>query len=247
MLAPWKTRAAASFPLLHAIRVRSADCELWLVELDGSAIVLQGRGGGAHMLTPSDHARLRRIRDPMERARRAVTYIALRMIVARTLGARHARARMLRPRGRAPRLAGVPATFNLSHCENWALIGLARRGRIGVDLEVVRQLPMTQRRRTQLTAAAGALARGRPLTPDRDGDVLQAWTRLESFSKATGRGINRTLADFGIRAQQNPRWHTQGATVPEIAQRQLRGYRVIDLCLPQSLIAAVTRTLSFRS
>lgn len=245
-LAAWKARHPPAGPQLAAVCVSRRNGELWLVDLDASADLLQRQGDLARWLTPSDRQRVLRIRDPLERMRRRVTYAALRMFIAKGAGQRHARARMIRPRGKAPRLAGVPAVFNLSHCESWALIGIARRGRIGVDLEELRTVPMTLRRRTQLSDAASVLARERPLDPGSDSDVLQAWTRLESFAKATGRGINRTLADFGIRAQQNPAWHTQGRSVADIARRQLRGYVIRDVALPASLIASVTRTLSFQ-
>lgn len=245
ILASWASRAPrAGLSVLHAIRVAAGDCDAWLVELDASSVGLARCNGHARWLTPSDHVRLKRIRDRDERTRRATTYVALRMIVATYVGMRHAKARMLRPRGKAPRLAGVPAIFNLSHCENWALIGLARRGRIGVDLELLRVLPMAAKHRAQIVSAADVISAERPLHAEPDADVIQGWTRLEAFSKATGRGINRTLADFGIRKQQNPRWHTPGASIEEKAQRQLPGYVVRDLRLPAGTIAAVTRTLS---
>ena len=219
--------------------------ELWLLDMDKAAAVLRREGGAARWLTRSDHLRLKRIRDPVEKARRAATYVALRLVIAMRAGRRHARARMLRLPGRAPRLLGVPAVFNLSHSEHLALIGIARRGRIGVDMEALRTVPMSPRNRGRIVAAANELSRARRLRPEPDGDVLQGWTRLEAFAKATGRGINRTLADFGIRAQQNPRWHTAGGSIPEKARRQLPGYWVHDVALPGA-IAAVARTLSCR-
>jgi 4'-phosphopantetheinyl transferase len=219
--------------------------ELWLLDMDRAAAALRLLGGAERWLTRSDHLRLKRIRDHAEKARRAATYVALRLVIGTLAGRRHTRARMLRLPGRAPRLLGVPAVFNLSHSEHLALIGVARRGRIGVDMEAVRTVPMSPRNRGRIVSAANELSRGRVLAPEADGDVLQAWTRLESFSKATGRGINRTLADFGIRAQQNPRWHTQGGSIPDKARRQLPGYTVLDVALPGA-IAAVARTLSCR-
>lgn len=197
---------------------------------------------GHKWLTRSDHRRLTLIRDKQERAQRAATYIALRLIVATLAGAQAALRPMLRRRGRAPYLLGSPVVFNLSHSEGKALIGVARRGRIGVDMEVMRSVPMSERNRARIVEASREISSGRVLSYQSDRDVLQGWTRLESFSKATGRGINRTLADFGIRAQQNPRWHTQGATIAEKATRQLPGFCVRDLAPRSHLIAAVARS-----
>lgn len=226
-------------------RVPHSDCALWLLDMDAAARVLRRSGVRDRWLTRSDHLRLKFVRDPGEKARRAATYVALRLVIAAMLGRRHAMARMLRLRGRAPRLLGVPAVFNLSHSEHLALIGVARRGRIGVDMEALRTVPMSPRNRARIVEAANAVSRARQLAPEPDDDVLQGWTRLEAFSKATGRGINRTLADFGIRAQQNPRWHTPGGSIPEKAQRQLPGYKIHDVRLPGA-IAAVARSLACR-
>lgn len=220
-------------------------CDLWLLDMDRAARALRRHAGGARWLTRSDHLRLKRIRDRTEKAHRAATYVALRLIVATLAGPRHARARMLRRLGRAPRLLGAPVVFNLSHSSHLALIGLARRGRLGVDMEARREVPMSTRNRGRIVDAANAISRARMLQPEPDVDVLQAWTRLEAFSKATGRGINRTLADFGVRAQQNPRWHTQGGTVLDKALRQLPGFTILDVRLPGA-IAAVARTPSCR-
>jgi 4'-phosphopantetheinyl transferase len=214
--------------------------------MDRARRVLQRSDTAAAWLTRSDHLRLARINDRAERARRAATYVALRMIIASLCGRKHARARMLRRLGRAPRLLGAPAVFNLSHSEHLALIGVARRGRIGVDMEVMRTVPMSARNRARIVETSGVISQGAALSADADRDVLQAWTRIESFSKATGRGINRTLADFGIRAQQNPRWHTPGGSVAEKARRQLPDFAVRDLRLPADAIAAVTRSLRRR-
>ena len=229
---------------IHARRVPHVGCVLWLVDMEAARSILQRHDLGAPWLTRSDHRRLARIRDPHERARRAATYVALRLVVAHLLGPRFATAPMLRPRGKAPYLLGVPAVFNLSHSGSLALIGVARRGRIGVDMEVKRAVPMSDRNRARIVDAATILSRERALVPHLDRDVLQAWTRIESFSKATGRGINRTLADFGIRAQQNPRWHTPGTGVADKAARQLPDYVVRDVRLPAGTVAAVTRTLA---
>lgn len=230
---------------MGARRIVHPVCELWLLDMDVAAAVLRRQGGAARWLTRSDHLRLKRIRDHTEKARRAATYVALRLVIGTRAGKRHMRARMLRLPGRAPRLLGVPAAFNLSHSEHLALIGVVRRGRVGVDMEALRTVPMSPRNRGRIVAAANEISLGRDLRPEPDAHVLQGWTRLEAFSKATGRGINRTLADFGIRAQQNPRWHTPGGSIPEKAQRQLPGYTVHDVTLPGA-IAAVARTLSCR-
>ncbi|RTL60520.1 MAG: hypothetical protein EKK41_28705 [Hyphomicrobiales bacterium] len=224
-------------------RIPSPSALLWLIDMQASAAALKRHPIVAQRwLTRSDHRRLKRIRDHAEKARRAATYVALRIMIAALLGKRHARAPMVRPLGGKPRLAGVPISFNLTHSGDFGLIGVGRRGKLGVDLEEVRDsLPMALKHRARIVEAARAIGSDRVLVPERDRDVLQAWTRLEAFSKATGRGINRTLADFGIRKQGNARLHTQGDTVAARARSQMPRYVVRDLRLPPRVIAALVR------
>ncbi len=234
---------ADRFQLLRSCgrRVPWSGAAIYLIDLQKAARFVRATGLASAWITPSDRRRLKRIRDTADRMQRQAAYIVLRMLVARALGPRHAKAAMLRPLGGAPRLAGVPINFNLSHSGRHALIALARRGRIGVDLEEWRAVPMSMKHRTSIVEAASTIGNDGPLEAARDLDLLQAWTRLESFSKATGRGINRTLADFGIRKQGNPRLHTPGDSVAERARRQIPNHKVHDLRLPLGLKGAVTR------
>jgi 4'-phosphopantetheinyl transferase len=229
--------------ILVVRRIPSPAALLWLIDMQASAAALKRHPSVAQRwLTRSDHRRLKRIRDHAEKARRAATYVALRIMIAGLLGKRFARAPMVRPLGGKPRLAGVPVSFNLTHSGDFALIGVGRRGKLGVDLEEVRDtLPMALKHRARIVDAARIIGAGRALDPEHDRDVLQAWTRLEAFSKATGRGINRTLADFGIRKQGNARLHTPGDGVAARARSQMPRYVVHDLRLPSRVIAALAR------
>lgn len=229
--------------LLVARRIPSPSALLWLLDMEASAAALKRHPIVAkRWLTRSDHRRLQRIRDQAEKSRRAATYVALRIMIASLLGTRFAHAPMVRPLGGKPRLAGVPLSFNLTHSGAFALIGVGRRGKLGVDLEEIRDsLPMALKHRARIVDAARVIGSGRALEPEHDRDVLQAWTRLEAFSKATGRGINRTLADFGIRKQGNARLHTPGDSVTARARHQMPRYVVYDLRLRPNVIAALAR------
>ena len=59
---------------------------------------------------------------------------------------------------------------------------------------------MTEDRRRRVIAAAARLANGQPGPPhiDADGDVLQAWVRLEAAAKALGTGIGQLLTEEGV-------------------------------------------------
>ena len=125
---------------------------------------------------------------PVDRRRAVVSRGVLRLLLARTLGAREPRDLPLdtEARGR-PRLAGAPP-FSLSHCDGLTLIAFAAAGQVGVDVERVdageawrdlsARLHPHERR-----ALADARAR------DRGRTFLRLWTRKEAMAKALGLGM----------------------------------------------------------
>jgi hypothetical protein len=98
-------------------------------------------------------------------------------------------------------------------------------------------LRLSERRRTELIAAATGLAGKPPPGTAPDARFLYAWCRLEAFAKARGLGIGRTLADLGLRSGQ-PR---APADIEVACRRAARaaGVKVRDLPLGRGLYAAV--------
>jgi 4'-phosphopantetheinyl transferase len=105
------------------------------------------------------------------------------------------------PQGK-PYLDSGPG-FNLSHCEDLALIAVAADDRdVGVDVERVRPLPelssieeryFSPEERAMLAAAAAA---------ERSRVFVSLWTRREAAAKALGRDLQAALA--GIRLPLYP-------------------------------------------
>ncbi len=91
----------------------------------------------------------------------------------------------------------APLAFSLSHAPGLALIGLAPRGSIGVDVERTRRVRLGEARRARIEEAGGAL-NATPLPDAEEARFLQAWVRLEAFAKAEGCGIGRLLTRLGI-------------------------------------------------
>ena len=93
---------------------------------------------------------------------------------------------------------GTTPQFSVSHAGDWAVIGIARGRRIGVDLEMVRAIPefpsvaksnFTEREARVLAAAA----------PDeRLALFYTIWTRKEACLKAIGLGIPGGLDRFEV-------------------------------------------------
>jgi phosphopantetheinyl transferase len=176
---------------------------------------------------------------------RRIARIALRRLLARSFGRTVAgQPFQAGPHGK-PALAGLSGDFNLSHTyydlqspgaaeqsAAVALVGLGRIAPIGVDLEPFRTVRLDARRRASIIAAGIAVADGAPLRDDEETAVIQAWTRLEAWGKADGRGIGRTLSHFGI-------WGRAGAPVVAPLPGQGVELTVHDVDAAPGLFAAV--------
>jgi 4'-phosphopantetheinyl transferase len=176
--------------------------ELWLVDLDRCACVLELAERDVPRLSGADRERVEALSDPRERRRRLAAYTALRVLLERVAGPAVRGEPFVRGAGSKPRLAGASAEFNLSHTEGHALIAVScAAGPLGVDLEKARPAKMAPRRLAQIVAAGEGLG-ARPL-PDLGAEraFVQAWARLEAFAKARGSGLARALIDLGLRGR----------------------------------------------
>jgi 4'-phosphopantetheinyl transferase len=208
--------------------------ELWLVDLEQAAPSLEALERAAPRLSPDDRARARALADPRERRHRLAAYAALRVAIERIAGPQVRGVGFACSPGGKPRLPGEDQVgFSLSHSNGLALIGVTRRGDIGVDLECERRVRISTRRAQLIVAAARGIAPtlGKPA-------FLQAWARLEAFAKAHGRGLARLLADIGVRG--NDRHAISPARVEAAARRILEEARleVHDLVLLTGLYGA---------
>jgi phosphopantetheinyl transferase len=158
--------------------------ELWLVDLEAAAPALEALERDLPRLSGDDRARALRPSDARERRHRLVAYMGLRVVLERAAGAEVRGQRFVRGARGKPRLAAGDIGFSLSHTGGLALIGVARAGPIGVDLERARALrkgqgadggrqrqhggetPATQRkRRSPVSRRPRHTAAGRKLRP----------------------------------------------------------------------------------
>jgi 4'-phosphopantetheinyl transferase len=124
--------------------------------------------------------------------------IALRIVLERYAGPGIRQLQFTIERGGRPRLSdGLPA-FSHAHSGSAALIAVAMREPVGVDLEAERPLVMSGDRRARIEAAGQSLSPAAHLTGDDTSRGLQAWVRLEAVAKASGSGIGSTLTDAGV-------------------------------------------------
>lgn len=96
-----------------------------------------------------------------------------------------------------PELAGGPA-FNLADSEDSVAIAVAAEGRIGVDIERLRDIDSADGIADRFFHADECTAL-HALPPERrDEGFLLAWTRKEAFIKAAGLGLSMPLDQFAV-------------------------------------------------
>ena len=186
----------ASFPALaeHAVHV-------WRVALDDEARVEDSW----RLLSPEEHARAQRLHAAVHRRRFVLAHGALRALLAGYLDAPPSAITYVVGTHGKPALAARDGVrghveFNLSHSEDIALVAVARRQPVGVDVQhwsdSVEHLRLAERFFSPHERAAL-----RALTDEAEqvaGAFFAAWTRKEAYVKATGYGIARGLHHFDV-------------------------------------------------
>ena len=215
--------------------------ELWLVDLDACAPALAEIERDTPRLSPEDRERADALTDPREASRRRAAYTALRLAIERLAGPGVRGHPLTRDNSGKPELPGSGVAFSLAHTDDLALIGVTRLATIGVDLEKMRPIRMSPRHIADLCAAGAGLGREPLPVGSTERTFLQAWARIEAFTKARGHTLQRTLADLGLR--NRPDRPPSPAETQSAARRLTRtaGLHVMDIKLGPTLHAAVRR------
>lgn len=171
------------------------------VDLKASVALLEAAERDVPRLSAADVARVEKLEHDREHQRLWLSSrIATRIVIERAVGGSYRNVDFAIARNGRPSLGEGPPYFNVSHSGGAVLIAVSNAVPVGVDLEAVRDLTMTEDRRRRVIAAAARLADGQPAAPhtDADRDVLQAWVRLEAAAKALGTGIGQLLTEEGV-------------------------------------------------
>ena len=94
-----------------------------------------------------------------------------------------------------PDLEDGRLAFNLSHSGALALIAVARRRQVGIDVELVRPVPDLQSLAVRVCTPEELQTLATLAEPHRERAFFAMWTRKEALAKATGEGIGAIVGD----------------------------------------------------
>lgn len=93
-------------------------------------------------------------------------------------------------------ISGAEVAFNLSHSGDWAILAIARRGPLGVDIERSREMNDAAGLARRYFSAA-EVAVWESLAPaEQTAAFFRCWTRKEAYLKALGDGLRAPLDQF---------------------------------------------------
>ena len=148
------------------------------------------------VLSDEEHERARKFHFEVHRARFVAGRGLLRFLLGHYLQADPARLIFSYGANGKPALQGKEHEllhFNLAHSESLALLGITRLGRLGVDVERVRELPDFEKLVSCFFSVREATAFARLSAGLRASAFFNLWTRKEAWLKATGEGIAHRL------------------------------------------------------
>lgn len=167
---------------------------LFQADLDRPPVPLQEL---RRLLSDEESARIARFRFERLQRHHTVATGLLRLLLGQITAISPRALEFQRTAHGKPYLEGGPS-FNLSHSGSRLLIGVAQAGRVGVDIEVHRELTDLDRltERTFSTPEARAIL-GRP-PEERPPAFFRVWTRKEALIKAVGLGLGMPLRAFSV-------------------------------------------------
>lgn len=174
------------------------EVHVWRLDIDELKRDLSALRG---TLAPDEVARAERFVFERDRERFVVARGALRSILARYVGGAPGSLRFGYSAYGKPFLqhAGdARLHFNLSHSHELALVALTRQGRIGVDIEYMREAVEYEAVAASVfSAGENAALRALP-APLRRAAFFACWARKEAYVKARGEGLSTPLDQFDV-------------------------------------------------
>ena len=211
------------------VGVSSTSLDVWYVDLDVSAGALSCFGP---WLSDDELARAARFRWDLERARFMVGRAALRCALADRLGCSPAAIRLSYGTNGKPMLEGGRGhvEFNLAHSGGDAVIALADRAAIGVDIELLRPIADVE---SLARLVFSDVERGElELAPDRVSAFLNGWTRKEAYVKALGLGLSAPLTEITVSLSGRAALFSTG-----LPDQSVSNWRLLNVPHPRAVVA----------
>ncbi len=156
----------------------------------------------AQVLSPDEHDRASRFVFSRDRQHYIVARYALRTILGRYLYIPAAQVEFTYNTNGKPFLAttlgGKTLSFNLSHSGELALVAVARRRAVGVDVERIRELRDYEGVARDTFSPAEYKAIQVLPAPMRLAAFFACWTRKEAYVKAIGGGLSHPMDQFEV-------------------------------------------------
>jgi len=169
------------------IRVQNGEVHLWRWDLDRQE-------ARPDLLSEDERARAGRFHFERDARRWAACRTRLRVTLGRYLETAPERLEFeVGPWGK-PGLRGCPLRFNVSHCGGAALLALAWRREVGVDMEDVGRDLAAEELAPQVLSNQEQEWLAEHAPEQRPSAFLTLWTAKEAYVKAAGQGLSFPMA-----------------------------------------------------
>lgn len=195
-----------------------------------------------HWLSDDEVAKAERFHSDLDRARYIVGRATLRHVLAERLGCSPAAIRFSYGGNGKPMLEGNwgHVQFNLAHSGGDAVIALAGRAAIGVDIELVR--PIADVELLARLVFSDAERRELELAADPVSAFLNGWTRKEAYVKALGLGLTAPLTEITVSLSGRAALFSAG-----LRDQSVSNWRLLNVPHPRAVVALALGPLSASS
>ena len=178
---------------------RLADLRAGVVYIWEGRLDVPGRATAAarSLLSPDECARADRFIYDRHRRRYTVAQAHLRRVLAQLTCTRPEKIEFRFGEHGKPFLPAGPS-FNQSHSEERIMIGVATEGRLGVDIEEIREVRYMMAIADKNFGADEAARMHAAPHRERQELFFRLWTRKEAFLKAVGVGLTHPLRTFSV-------------------------------------------------
>ncbi|MFI8852400.1 4'-phosphopantetheinyl transferase superfamily protein [Streptomyces sp. 891-h] len=149
-----------------------------------------------------DHARFQAMTHPQVRSRFVASRLLLKHVACAVIEASPESVELAYKPGGRPYLRGLDQIdISLSHTENLLLVGLTRRGWIGVDAEAKDRPMLGLGTENQVCTPYERRTLAQIAEDRRNAALVRLWTLKEAYSKAIGQGMRFRFTEFGFSPQ----------------------------------------------